>query len=231
MVSDAHLHLTDARDTDSYPWTEVPEMVFSCTARPSEWEDVVDFPAPVKHFYGVHPWYADEWNEEVEDRLRSILASDSNAGIGEIGMDDTRGDTSLQRTVFERQLTIASELGRTVTVHMVGCERNVLESIRRCSNGIPVILHAFKSESYVKPFAELNCYFSVGPRLMTKSTDNLRRVLSSIPLDRLLLETDAPHTPRGLTTIRQVLDRVSEVLSVTPEEISETTSRNLRRIS
>ena len=229
MFSDAHLHLGDVKDA-GYPFSSHPDIVFSCTARPSEWTVNDGYDHPVKRFYGVHPWYADEWNPTVESDLRRVLSEDPSAGVGEIGLDDTRGDMELQVTVFEDQLRIASETCRTVTVHMPGCERQTLESIRRCAGGVPVILHAFKSESYVRPFSELNCYFSVGPRLLAKSADNVRRVVSSISRDRLLVETDAPHMPRGFTCVGDVVSRLAEVTSISPDELAELTANNLRRI-
>ena len=63
-------------------------------------------------------------------------------------MDGKRGDPSLQRPAFESQLDLASGSGRIANVHMVGCERDVLESVRRHAGGCrAVVLHSFSSET------------------------------------------------------------------------------------
>lgn len=155
-------------------------------------------------FYGVHPWYADLWNGEVKERLISILEDDPSAGIGEIGMDSVRG-ASRQAEVFSAQLRMASSMGRPVSVHMVGLEKETSDIIMRDAGGIPVIIHGFSAESYSKRLLDAGCYLSVGPRLLKKSRENVRRILGTIPEERLLIETDAPHFGAGFAGLGNLI--------------------------
>lgn len=203
MISDAHLHIHEAGS--HYSDMDDAELLFSCTAQPSEWESLAHIEDPrVVKFYGVHPWYADQWNGDVRGRLLRMLEDDPSAGIGEVGMDSVRG-AGCQAEVFSEQLGIASSLGRPVSVHMVGMEKETSDIIRREARGIPVIIHGFSAESYSKRLIEAGCYLSVGPRLLRKSRDNVRRVLGSIPEDRMLIETDAPHFGADFTGLGKLI--------------------------
>lgn len=114
-----------------YPFFDSLNCVCSCTAKIDEWEyqRKIQNPKMIK-FYGVHPWYAEQWNNETEKILLRILSEENKAGIGEIGMDNLHPNPNLQRNVFSSQLKIASEINRPVTVHMQGFEKEILEEIK-----------------------------------------------------------------------------------------------------
>lgn len=231
--ADAHAHVSERGFSDRYPDFDRAVIVFGCTARPSEWDAMAACAVPgTVRFYGVHPWYADEWDEASAGRLESILEEDPRANVGEIGLDGKRGDPSLQRPAFESQLDLASGFGRIANVHMVGCERDVLESVRRHTGGCrAVVLHSFSSESYVKPFAEVGCMFSVNPRILARSESRIARLLRSVPEDRLLLETDAPYLAREFSGMTGFADRLAGILGTTGEELMRLTLDNARRIA
>ena len=231
--ADAHAHVSERGFSDRYPDFDRAVIVFGCTARPSEWDAMAACAVPgTVRFYGVHPWYADEWDEASAGRLESILEEDPHANVGEIGLDGKRGDPSLQRPAFESQLDLASGFGRIANVHMVGCERDVLESVRRHTEGCrTVVLHSFSSESYVKPFAEVGCMFSVNPRILARSESRIARLLRSVPEDRLLLETDAPYLAREFSGMTGFADRLAGILGTTGEELMRLTLDIARRIA
>ena len=231
--ADAHAHVSERGFSDRYPDFDRAVIVFGCTARPSEWDAMAACAVPgTVRFYGVHPWYADEWDEASAGRLESILEEDPHANVGEIGLDGKRGDPSLQRPAFESQLDLASGFGRIDNVHMVGCERDVLESVRRHTEGCrTVVLHSFSSESYVKPFAEVGCMFSVNPRILARSESRIARLLRSVPEDRLLLETDTPYLTREFSGMTGFADRLAGILGTTGEELMRLTLDNARRIA
>jgi len=231
MLTDAHLHITDAPEGVYRDFSELG-LCFSCTAKRDEWKVQASSGTPnMRRFYGIHPWYADEWNPDTEAELVRLLESDPAAGVGEIGMDSKHGDLDLQAKVFSDQLDIASRMGRPVTVHMVGCENEVLGTLRVHAGGVPVILHSFKSESYVKPFAQAGCFFSVGPRLLSKSRENVYRIVSSVPEDRLLVESDAPNFPDSFSGMRSMVSEYASIMGKPVNWLLSVTEENLRRIA
>lgn len=225
--ADAHIHL--AEPDCHYPDLDDAELLFACVAKPDEWEtqtSIADRRAI--RFYGVHPWYAEQWSESIEKRLRKILSDDPDAHIGEIGLDRLR-PFDRQLEVFETQVKIASDLGRAVNVHNIGCGGEAAKILRICGSGCKsIILHSFRSPD-ISPFSGLNCYFSVNPRLLEKSERNAKTVLKHIPPDRLLLETDAPFTSERFTSMNGFISSISELLGLSKNELAETVLENAEK--
>lgn len=228
--TDSHLHMVeDGYDSDYGDIADCHRML-ACTARRDEWaaQAALD-DGRVVRFYGIHPWYADEWSADTRSALLDVLSDGSH--IGEIGLDSKRGDLSVQRPVFEDQLDIASSLGRVVTVHMVGTEAEVLSSLRGHAGGCSgVILHSYGSDSYVKPFTEIGCHFSVSPRILSRSDIRVSRLLKAIPGDRLLLETDAPHHGRGFTGMRAFAERLAGLMGTDADTLLGIADDNAGRL-
>lgn len=228
MFSDAHLHIHEVNG--GYPDLADAELLFACTARPDEWDLLAHVDdRRLLRFYGVHPWYASEWNPDTRERLERLLVSDPCAGVGEIGLDRVRGAEG-QEEVFSRQLELASRLGRPVSVHMVGMEKEVSDLVAGKAGGVPVIIHGFSAESYSRRLVEAGCYLSVGPRLLRKSRDNARRILASIPEDRLLIETDAPHSGADFNGLGDLYARFAELMDTDPAELAAAVTDNMGRI-
>lgn len=183
--------------------------------------------------FGIHPWYAGEWDLTAKYRLESILESDSGACVGEIGLDCKHGDMSDQLHAFEEQMCVASAYGRVASIHMVGpCEKNVLNTIRDVGKGCPgIILHSFSGqEGYLRRFIDVGCYFSISPRLIYGSERKAHRILSSIPIDRLLVETDHPHSGKIFESMTKLITSMASLMDVDPQYIAENTADNLRRL-
>ena len=219
--ADAHLHLTDPA---SKGIDDDAELVFSCTASPEEWGALSDMRDDrVVRFYGTHPWYAAKTDLKG---LEDILERDDKACVGEIGLDSKRGQLSEQVGSFKAQLALSNKYDRIANIHMIGCESEMLRILResRCT----CILHSFSGpESYIRPFAECGCYFSVSPRIHNKSKDRIASLLSSIPEDRLLIETDAPN---NRFEMREHVLKLSEIMSVDGDELIRVTLKNARSL-
>ncbi len=231
--ADAHLHVAESGFSLGYPDIGRAEVLFGCTARPSEWDAMSSCGVRgTVRFYGVHPWYSDEWDGGTASRLTRILEDDPCAHVGEIGLDSKRGELPGQIPAFEGQLDIASDLGRIANIHMVGCEKEVLDAVRAHARGCEaVVLHSFSSESYVRPFAEAGCLFSLNPRILARSDARLMRLVSAIPEDRLLLETDAPYVPRDFSGMGDFAERLAERTGNTGEGLMTRALDNARRIA
>ncbi len=229
FLTDSHLHLSDGIGTDAYRDFDSLEMYVSCVARVQEWDfSTEDSRATMS--YGVHPWYCDEWSENVKNRLIGILESDPKAQIGEIGLDSKRGTVEDQLPSFEEQLAIGSEMDRIVSIHDIGCEEKVLAAVRARGKGCRgIILHSYSSDSYVKPFVVQGCMLSINPRILARSEIRLNRLLKAIPIENMLLETDAPHVPKGFAGMEDFVRTISRYVEMEPEELAGTVADNLRR--
>ncbi len=220
---DAHLHPEGL----GYPGSEDADNLFICGTRPDDWDNVTEG----KRFFGVHPWYASEWNSNVRERLISLLENDCSAGVGEIGLDCIRGDLDTQISVFIEQLSIASEMNRVVNIHCVKAEEHLLKIIRDVKPKIPMIIHSYSgSEGYVKSFTEYGCYFSISPRILSRSKSKTEKMLKSIPVDRILIETDAPYFPTDFVSMEKFTESLSLIMGINVTDLLSISLKNAERL-
>ncbi len=225
---DAHLHGIEGVP-EAYSDYQQLTRILSCTAKADEWDAQMAIADPrMIKFYGVHPWYAEDWTVENKTRLFNILKDDSGAHVGEIGLDSKRGQILGQTMIFIQELDLAEYFGRVVTIHDVGCEKMVLDAMK--GRKIRAVLHSYGSDSYVKPYSELECYFSISPRILSRSDIRVKRLIDAIPEDRLLLETDSPNFGNGFMGMAAFAERLGSVTGKSSEELMATAEENLRRL-
>ena len=232
FLTDAHMHLNELSDK-RYDDIKSLNAAITCTARRSEWYTPLTKDISAIHSYGIHPWYCEEWNESAYSELISILEKDSKACVGEIGLDTKHNDISKQIVPFTEQMKICSKYGRIASIHMIGgCEKHILDTIRKYGKDCKgAILHSFKGPvSYVKAFAESGCYFSVSPRIMQMSEEKIKKILCSIPSDRLLTETDYPNTGMNFKSMEKHLTAISSILETDCEKLSLMIYDNIMRL-
>ncbi len=229
LMIDSHLHGIEAVPDNYSDYGELKRMV-SCVAKADEWDRqlAIDDPRMIKS-YGIHPWYAEDWTLENKKRLFDILTNDPAAQVGEIGMDNKRGQILGQTMVFIQQLDMAEHFNRVVSVHDIGCEKMVLESLRG-RRLKAIILHSYGSDSYLKPYSELECYFSISPRLLSRSDIRVKRLMDAIPEDRLLLETDSPNCGKEFSGMRDFAERLGNIIGRPADELLSLAEQNLGRI-
>jgi len=199
---DSHLHLLDNRLGGRVEKTVEEAQAlgvarFICnTCRKSEWAPALElnrrFPKSVIPLLGIHPWYASEAAPGWFERLEELAPK--GGGIGEIGLDGLRGDMEIQKKVFYKQLRLAGKLEKPVVIHCVkawGLLVDILEREKAWNPGL--ILHSFGgSVEIMRRLLRLGALFSFSALLAAPNRSKLRRVFKDIPLERLLLESDAP---------------------------------------
>jgi TatD DNase family protein len=169
--------------------------------RESDWEVAREiareFPEFVRPAYGVHPWFADTVEVGWEEKLRKLLSEDARASVGEIGIDgwvDSPG-MDVQREVFSKQVAIAVELDRVITVHCLKAWDELFELIDE-TDAWPekFLMHSFGgSIEIAERLIKHGAWFSFsGYFLQTRKRKTLE-VFKRLPIERILLETDAPE--------------------------------------
>jgi len=160
--------------------------------------------------YGLHPWDAGNRSPDWQHRLRAALDADPRAGVGEIGLDrwitdhlrpdDPRlaglraAPLEEQAEVFSWQLALAAELDRPASIHClraIGPLHDILRTAKLPARGF--LLHAYSGPlELVHPLADLGAYFSYNGYFLRARHQAKARTFAAVPLDRLLVETDAP---------------------------------------
>ena len=204
-----------------------------------------------RDFFGVHPWETlgefevESLKLKVGEELRSKLIANPKAGVGEIGLDrlKVRDIPPLMREVFESQLALALELRRPVVLHGAKCWGQVVTTVCRHLSHSPTpplphsptpsfLFHGFsRSDGLIPEIVELNGFISVGPAVLNDHAVNYRELVKKIPLDRLLVETDAVVGARVPTRphIRDVLVKTADILNLSAAELEKTTDENADR--
>lgn len=162
---------------------------------------------------GCHPHNAKHYDDALEATLRERLRDARVAAIGEIGLDyhyDLSPRDS-QQQVFRRQLRLAHELGLPVILHVREAHDDAFRIL--CEEGFPeagVLLHCYNLDAEtLAPWIGKGCYVAFGGPLTFKKADDVREAARTVPVDRLLTETDAPYmTPEPMRGMRCGPDHV-----------------------
>ena len=194
-------------------------------------------------FFGVHPWQAGgmqcEGVDAVVAALEADLAQNVHAGVGEIGLVRLRAKTipPEQRAAFERQLALAAALARPVVLHGAKCWGEVVKACMPYAGRIPAFLfHGFsRSEGLLPQIFAMNGFVSIGPALLNDHAVNYRAMAKSIPLERLLIETDmdesaAPQdgAPSRAETLHLVHLKLAEIRGVDAVDLERALDANVR---
>ncbi|MGB9660421.1 MAG: TatD family hydrolase [Moorellaceae bacterium] len=196
----------------------------------------------IKAAVAVHPHDAAAFDEESARVLRGLALDRQVVAIGETGLDYYRNlsPRKKQEEVFRWHLRLARQLNLPVIVHNREAHQDVLRVLREEAHELPGgVMHCFSgSWETARQCLDLGFYISFAGPVTFKNAARLRELVSKIPLDRLLIETDAPYlTPepyRGQrnepANVRLVAEAVASIRGLTTEEIMETTSANARAL-
>ncbi|WP_028918870.1 TatD family hydrolase [Pseudoxanthomonas suwonensis] len=193
--------------------------------------------------YGLHPTFLAEHRPADLDALGEWIERERPLAIGECGLDYfVEGlDPQEQARYFDGQLKLARDTGLPVIVHARRAVDAVTASIRRIGGerGLRGVVHSFSgSPEQARQLWKLGFMLGLGGPLTYERAQRLRRLVASMPLEFLLLETDAPDQPdagiRGQRNeparLLRVLETVAGLRGQAPEDIAAATSANAERL-
>ncbi len=166
-----------------------------------DWEEVLDLArrhSEVLPSFGYHPWYIKTRSSDWKKNLVRFLDKIPSA-VGEIGLDRwiKNYDLAEQETVFRFQLRIAAERNLPVTIHCLQAWGKLFDLLRnepRPTCGF--LLHSFGGPpEMIKSLSDLGAYFSLPGYYAHERKIRQRQTFLQVPLDRLLIESDAPDQP------------------------------------
>ena len=191
---------------------------------------------------GFHPHDAAELTEDLEQKIRQLALEEKKLiAIGETGLDYhyMYSSAEVQQQVFSKQLQLAVELNLPVIMHSREAETDTLNILQE----IPVpplgVAHSFTSSfEMAKTLIEMGWYIGINGIVTFKNAEDLREVVSWLPLDRLLLETDSPFLapipfrgkPNKPAHIPTIATFIAELRGISLEQLSEQTSANAQRL-
>jgi TatD DNase family protein len=170
--------------------------------------------------YGIHPMYVDRAAPADLEVLREFLQQGSPVAVGEIGLDFfvAQHDRERQEYYFSAQLRLAREFDLPVLLHIRRAQDVVLKHLRR-SGVRGGIAHAFNgSRQQAEEFIKLGFRLGFGGAMTYARATRLRELAATLPLQSIVLETDAPDIPpeflpRGQPNAPEYLPRIAQTLA------------------
>lgn len=150
---------------------------------------------------GRHPNEATGYDDAVTAELRELAAQPDCRAIGETGLDDyrdyaPRGD---QERAFAAQIALAHELGKPLVIHTRAAEDDTIATLTAHARDLDVILHCFSMPDRLEECLDHGWWISFAGNVTYPKATDLASAAERVPLERLLVETDAPYlTPQAV---------------------------------
>lgn len=201
--------------------------------------------------FGLHPNYANEWDQDSLAELKSLASNQGCVAIGEIGLDYYRHfvEPEIQRRVFQTQLSLAAELELPVIIHCREAEADLCSILQSWHDTLikrnsplaahPGVLHAFSGSTHMlDEFSSRNFYFGIGGSITFKNDPERVSLIRSIPSECILLETDAPYlTPTPFRGKRNepsyliyISEKLAEIRNQSVTELSNISALNSKKL-
>ena len=251
MLADSHSHLEmpdfkkDLEEVIQRAEASGVRYIFTVGTEKKDWKrtlEIVNSHPSIYAILGVHPHNAKEIDHETYPTLRQLCRQEKVKAYGEIGLDFFRNlsprDVQLKR--FREQIGLAKELRLPIVVHDREAHHETLEVLKsekaeECGG----IIHCFSGDyEMAKACMNLGFFISVPGSITYKNSEDYRETIKRIPLESLLIETDAPFlTPvpfRGKRNepsyVRYIAQKVAEIKKVPFEKVAEVTTENALRV-
>ncbi len=190
---------------------------------------------------GIHPWFVGEHSPQDLAELRSLLEArpDRCVAIGECGLDRLRGNLDEQLPWFEAQVELAGELSMPLVIHSVKTHDEVHSLLNRLHWDGRALIHGFAgSFQQARKLVALGCFIGVGGVITHPRALKTRDAIAKLPLESLVLETDAPDmAPEGVAKgqnspryLPDILDALAEIRGEAPEQLAPLLLDNVSRL-
>ena len=220
------------------------EKIIVPAASPKDIDEVYELTQKYENIYGmlgVHPEDAVNWEDSLSDKIKEYSSNPKIIAIGEIGLDYywDKKHIEEQKDIFIKQVKLANELNLPISVHDRDAHKDTFDILKEYNKTSKVVLHCFSgSVEFSRECLKEGWYIALGGVVTFNSAHKMKDVAKSVPLDRLLLETDAPYlTPvpyRGRENqpayVKYVAEEIAKLRGISFDEVANQTSLNAKSI-
>ena len=251
MIFDSHTHLNAEQFNE-----DIPETIENAKELGVTEMAVVGFDAPtiekslelsqqykeIQSIIGWHPTEAGSYTSDIEKNLQQLLTMPKVVALGEIGLDYywMEDPKEVQDRVFRRQIAIAKEMNLPISIHTRDAMEDTYKILKEGDiRDIGGIMHSFSGDpEWMAKFLDMGMHISLSGVVTFKKALEVQEVAKAVPLDRLLVETDAPYLApvpyRGKRNepgyTRYVVEKIAELREMPFEEIAKQTTNNAHRL-
>lgn len=245
---DSHCHLNYPEFADEMPGVlerarnaDVTQMLTICT-KLEEFPNLLTFTERYPHLHctiGVHPHEAEHAQDLSVQKLIEASAHPKVVGFGETGLDYyyEHSPKDLQKACFTAHLKAAQETGLPLVIHTREAEEDTYEMLSRAHQEKPIrgVIHCFtSSRDFAEKALALGFYISISGIVTFKKATDLQAIVKDLPLERLLVETDAPYLApmpyRGKVNepsyVRNTAQFIADLKDIPLNKLAEATTHN-----
>ena len=192
--------------------------------------------------YGIHPHETENNHVDKETIIKNINENDKIIGIGETGLDFfyNHSDKNEQIISFKEHIEASIQLSKPIIVHSREAEKDTFEILNSYKNeNLKILMHCFTgSLEFSKKLLTLGAFFSASGIITFKNSIDLQNTFKTIPLEKLLIETDSPFLApipmRGKKNepsfIKYTLEKLSIIKETTVDKMSKITTDNFNKL-
>ncbi|MBM7650315.1 TatD DNase family protein [Bacillus ectoiniformans] len=191
---------------------------------------------------GWHPVDAIDMTDEDLEWLEELANHPKVVALGEMGLDYhwDKSPHDIQKEVFRKQIRLAKKVKLPIVIHNREATQDIVDILREEeASTVGGIMHCFSGSAEIaRECIEMNFYISLGGPVTFKNAKKPKEVAVSVPLDKLLIETDcpylAPHPYRGKRNepayVQLVAEEIAELKGISYEEVAKATTDNALRL-
>ena len=250
MLIDTHAHLqmkdydNDRDEVIARAVAEGVDLIINASFDLPSSQQAVELAEKYENLYaavGVHPHDAKSLDDRTLDALQELSKHPKVVAIGEIGLDFYRdlSPRPVQKSAFEKQLLLATEVGLPVVIHDREAHEDTLEMLKQHSDQVRGVMHCFSGDSdFADRCIELGLHISFTGPVTYPNSHQLREVVAHVQWDRFFVETDCPYlTPqfkRGKRNepayVKAVAKKIAEIRHTTLPETARRTTANAKAL-
>ena len=241
---DAHTHLQNIENLHETMSQAYENGVsgFICNAtHEDDWEKVISISKKYPHVFvalGVHPYFLSTLKSGWDKRLEKLLKDNPSFMVGEIGLDKIKADqdpliSSLDRQeqVMRIQMDLAAKYNRPFHLHCVRAWDRVLHILKRNKRPTYFVSHSHHGNVNMIPqLSALGAYFSYSSIFLPRNREKVRQCLKETPIDRLLVESDAPDLSKEVSVIPSLVEKMANLRQEEPTFLIEHIQKNFEEL-
>ncbi len=207
MYFDAHIHLMNINTLKFAQEKGIKSFILNATNQ-NEWKKILEISSKISNIYpciGIHPWFIGNLPSNWLYHMENLLQKHPTLMVGEIGLDYTKNEQTQQQNIFKQQLELAKKYHRPAHIHTVKSWHSILQIIKQYPT-VRYLFHKFNASlDIIQKLSPYDTYFSI---------DNLKNS-QSIPVEKLLVETDSPNHNKSPIDIISFV----ETMAIPPKQL------------
>ncbi len=249
-IIDTHIHFDDDRfdhDRDDVyakaVAAGVTEMIIPATTQ-ARWSKIVSISKQYNNVFataGLHPAYIDQHTNQHLDLLEAALQTTDCVAVGECGLDKFIKDTNYkkQHRFFVAQIELAARFKLPLIIHARKAVEDVTLTVKSATANTTGVIHSYNgSLQQAQQLIDLGYLLSFGGAITYDRAHRLKKLIKSLPISAMMIETDAPDQPGQSRSgqrnepayITEVVQQISAIKDISPSSVIEASNANARQL-